>query len=304
MPDEVKDLQAQPGVAPETGSPENVETLPPATNAEGSAQEPLAQETGSAEGSDPANQPAKAPDVPKGWKWNGDVNALPEEFKERGRGMLRHFTDESEKLAEQRRQLDSNSKQSEEIAQLRKAQEPPVQPPVDPNEQYLSREFQDAVESGDSAKMMEAQNKIIDYRLQKQLQAIEPTYRKIVEDSQRASAEVKNSMILKDFGEKNPRFWTHKNSKLAPYIVREICDKQGKSLNEAQKLMDEIANYYQNEARRSLNQTVQEQKRAVSVTPTTPMETKYVYVNSSKEADRMNIEFSMDGSDKIAVIKK
>jgi len=296
MAEEQLDLQA-----PETGLTETAEAAPPEKTADGPAP---TEETGSAEGSEQENQPAKAPDVPKGWKWNGDVNALEDGMKERGRGMLRHFTEESEKLADQRRQLENQFALLKEAQSKPEPPQAPVEPTADPNEEYLRREYQDAIDNGDSQKLFGIQTKLTDYRLQKQLQAIEPQYRKIVEESQRVSAEVKNTMLLKEFGEKNPRIWTHKESKLAPFVVREICDKQGKSLAEAQKVMDEIASFYQNETKRSLNQTVQEQKKAISATPTTPMETKYVYVGSAREADKMNVQLAIDGSDKIAVVKK
>lgn len=292
--------------APETEPAENVQALPPEGDANGSAPE----ETGSANGQEPAGSEqdpaAQAPDitVEKGWKWDGDVEKLPDGMKERGRGMLRHFTEQSEKNAQEKRQLESDKAHQTEIAQLKKQQEPLKEPEVDPNELYLRREFQDAVESGDSDKLWTIQNKISDYRMQKSLQAIEPVYKEKMEKFERAQAESKNSEILKDFGEQNPTFNAHRKSDLAQFVVSKVCDQQGKSLEDANRKMDSIKNSIIQEYKRSLNQTVQEQKQAVSATPTTPMETKFVYASSQREADRMNLNFAADNSDKVAMVKK
>lgn len=256
---------------------------------------------------------ASSPNIPKGWVWDGNPETLEDGFKERGRGMLRHFTKETEKLAQQRREMDQQRRELEDQRKALEAQAQQLKTPspsfafgteIDPNEAYLSREFQDAIENGDTKKLYEVQNKLTDYRVQKQLMSVEPEYRKMIEQSQAATSEIKNSMLLKEFGEKNPRLWTHKDSGLASIVAREICDRQGKSLDEAYQMMEKIASFYQSEAKRSLNQNVQKMKSAVSETPTPPVDMKYVYVSSAKEADAMNIRFSMEGSDKIAVVKK
>lgn len=278
--------------APEAGE-ERIEKSTTESLPDGSAENSEGEENNT--GTAATNE---APDVPKGWKWDGNVEALPEPFKERGKGMLRHFTEQSEALAKQRKELEELQRQFQA-----KPVEPEKPKGIDPTEAFLNREYQDALESGDVAKLMQVNTQLVDYRVNKHLTEREKIYQQSIEEVRQSSQTARNQMLLNEFGQKNPRLWVHKQSGLASLVAKYLCDEQGKPLPEAYQEMERIAQFYQAEAKRSLSQTVQQKKNAVTVAPTAPVETEIVWVDTPEEERIMNMRLTNEGSTKYAKVK-
>lgn len=211
--------------------------------------------------------------------------------------MQRYLTRRTQALAEAERSIAERERQMSD-QQTRQTTPPAPQPTADPTEMYLQREFEDAVASGDTARMLQINKSLVDIQISKR----EAAYAQRFAQSEMGQKRLHDAMLLEEFGRLHPDFWDFHAAGIAVPILREF-EKQGKTLDDAYTEMKRIATHFGMKQSQENQARIQEKKNAVSATPTPSQETEIVYVESPREARIMNITLAAQGSNKVARVK-
>jgi hypothetical protein len=261
----------------------------------------------------PEQPQAAVPEATKDGKPILDPENLPEDAKQKDKDyatqMMRYFTKRTQGIAEEVKK----AKEYDRLAASNDWQEfqnwknysqqrtPQAQPAsqVDTAQAYLHREYEDAVAAGDTARMLKVQEQMLDRKLAEK----EKLYTQRLASFEKAQKNVELNMVIDEFGKLHPDFWDYHKAGIAVPILREM-EQRGGTLEQAYDEMKKVASHFGNQYAKQSQARVQEKREAVSQTPTPPVESEFVEVVSKYEADRMNIQFAMEGSNKIARAKK
>jgi hypothetical protein len=223
--------------------------------------------------------------------------------------MMRYFTKRTQGMAEEIKKAKeyerlNASPEWNEFQQWKaygQRQQQPQQPTtqIDPTRAYLQREYEDAVATGDTSKMLKIQEQIFDTKLAER----ERLYAQKMSNFEKAQKNVELNMVIEEFGKLHPDFWDFHKAGIAVPVLREF-ERRGGTLEQAYEEMKRIAGHFGNNYAQKAKVRIQQKREAVSQPPTAPIETEFVEVSSKYEADKLNIQYAMEGSKKIARVKK
>lgn len=272
-----------------------------------------------------ADQPeAAVPEQTKDGKPILDPNNLPPDASQADRDyaaqMQRYFTKRTQSMAEEQKKLQQyeqffNSSQWRDMYNsytTQKTQPPQYQQPsssqpnVDAQSQYLQRQYEDALQSGDTQRLLQINDAILDHKLSQKEKVYQQTLNQIRQENQMTRAQQKrfeDSQMLEDYGKLNPDFWQDNQDGGAEAFIGYYVDVKGLTLPQAHEKLRQYRQKLTQRVMGSTQKRIAEKKNAVSQAPTTPQSSEVIYVDTVEQERRMNYKLAMEGSSKIAKVK-
>lgn len=275
---------------PQTSASPDANQAAPAATGEIQQAEATTSTSAPADGQDAAAQ-----EVADDFEWNGsDVESLPKPLQARAKGMLRYFHKVTQEAAEARRKAEAYDKLAGDprIQKFLEAPEEAYAPPATP-ESLPGELTQDDVLNLQSGDPQAVQSVL--YKMGQPL----------VAQINQLRQELQVSKIERDidaFASARPDFWDI-DPRVMKASMQEVA-KQGGSVEDAYNLAKDIEKQYFERANKVYKAKVEEKKKAVTASPSSPMNPTVIEVEDAQEAKRVAAEMAFEGKRVEVVVRK
>ena len=260
---------------PETESvEENTDPSPTSEPQPGTIQSSEPGGTQSPSSTDP-EQPGSQEPLP----WTGNVDELPENMQERGRGMLRHMHDTTQEAAKVKREAEASLNDPKYLAYLK--DQHGTTPSANRSIMITQAEL-------DAAQVdPEAHQQLIDKQVTAKLKEASDKIMPVINQIQKERIIDRHTREIDAFAQANPDF-----DKIHPMIMQaavqqEVIQNKG-TLADALAAAKNIERQYLDQARTSIQKQVADKKRASSAPPSKSQQIDIVYAETEAEATRIS----------------
>jgi len=249
---------------------------------------------------------AAVPDKTKAGEpiWSGNPDDLPEQMRPRAKEVLRYFTKRSQAMsdAEKKAKWVEEFVSSGEWDKYNQWRQGAVQAQPQRGSQ-AQQGLVSAEELEDIYSDPKKLSSFIERKLEDRISREKSTISRQLAQLQQEQARFQARTQIEDFAQMHPKFWEYYDAGIAQPIIREVCDVQGKTLNDAFQIMEEVDKKLTNRVQKATQARVQQKKAAVTQAPTAPNESDILWVDSHEEARNMATELAMQKSNKVVRVK-
>lgn len=284
-------LESAPPADGETSKVSGAAAQPSSPPASTETTSPASQTSPAPAAAEPA---AKTEDVPENYVWQGDPDDLPKSLQNRGMGVLRYLTKQTQMMGEEKKLAEEYRKlQSDPVfTQFMQAKTHPNTAPVQPSAQaplYTREELEEAQVNPE--KLGEIINRVSAAKVRQ----AEEQVGGVLSQLQTRQAFIDRKQELQDFAELHPDFWDLNDRGLMKPFIREIVDTGQGTILDAYSKAKEVREKFRQEARQEAHGLVQTKKAAFTAPPTPSNEPEIIWASDKNEATKLAFENALQG---------
>lgn len=227
------------------------------------------------------------------WEYKGDVNALPSEMQEYGKGVQRYMTRLQQEAAEAKKKTQEFEQRfTPDVVSKFEAwqKQQSGQPQQQESDFWTPAEWEDAQLDLSGAKAKALVNRMVQSEIQKAVQQFSP----VVQQLNQKQAVVEWEQRISDFAVAHPEFVELHNAGIMKPVLTNIL-QQGGTLEQAFEEAKKVSEYFDQKALQKSQGRIIEKKNGASADKTPQQKPDTVWVNNRDEALETLIGNAIDG---------